>query len=115
MGNLNWVFFSVITMAQIEGEKQKGKLCIASQNVSPGQEGWTRVEMGPDLLRAAPTQVIKVRLFREVGVRPALELCSSRELRGVLLQGDSPEPAAFPGICWEMTGAAAVLRCPQAV
>lgn len=49
-----------------------------------------------------------------------MQLCCFRELRQVLLQGDSPEPAAFPGIHWEMTGvavAAAVLglRCPQAV
>lgn len=55
-----------------------------------------------------------------MGVRPALQLCCFRELRRVLLQGDSPEAAAFPGIRWGMTGvavAAAVLglRCPQAV
>lgn len=55
-----------------------------------------------------------------MGVRPALGLCCFRELRRVLLQGDSPEPAAFHGIRCEVTGvdvAAAVLglRCPHAV
>lgn len=90
--------------------------------------GQRQVEDGPELLRAAPAQVMKTRLVGKMGMRPVLNSCAALGSHEVLLhyflfallQSDSPKPEAFHGICYEMAGldvAATTLglRCPGAV
>ena len=44
--------------------------------------GQGRVEVGPELLRAAPAQDMKMRFVRKMAPRPVLQLYCFREPRG---------------------------------
>lgn len=69
-------FVPIVTMVSQKlkhrGKSKKGKLCISNQQGERAGQG--RVEMGPELLKAVPAQVIG-----KMGPRPVFQLYCFRE------------------------------------
>lgn len=80
-------FVPIVTMVDQKlresGEMEKEICVFLTRMPQQGKKsGQGQVEVGPELLRAAPAQVMKMRLVRQVGLGPVLQLYCFREPRG---------------------------------